>query len=134
VKVKKKVICLKKLYILQLQKEKKALNESLIDFLGSTDLDAVKFNIAAIMLCHINKDEVIKTLTNRRIQLEVYFKGITYQLNELTANPFIPSLGLLAIKHNLYLIEAELKTTNELVIEVQGNTSWDNFIAKQISN
>lgn len=114
------------------EKGKKALYESIADYLGSIELDAVKFNIATILLCHIERKEVLKILNKRLEKFEEFLKGISSQLKRLQSDSQIPALGLTAVKHNIFLIEAEIKTTKELISEVEKDNDWVHFLARDI--
>ncbi len=112
------------------EKGKKALHESLIGFLLDKEIDPVKFNIACMMLCHLEKKDALNVLKKRIVMLEGYEKGIKKHYNQTKKNDLTPYTGLTVIKHNIYLVKAELKTTQELLSEVESTTKWDYFIAR----
>ncbi len=114
------------------EKGRKALYDSIVDYLGSIELDAVKFNIAAILLCHIEKEKALKILNERLVKFEGFLNGINLQLKRLQSDFQIPALGLTTVKHNIFLIEAEIKTTKELISEVQKENDWVHFLARDI--
>jgi len=114
------------------EKGKSELYSSLVEYLGGTELDPVKFDIAGIMICHLEKEEVLRILGERLAKLEKILFGINGQLQHLQSNSSIPDLGLPAVRHNVYLIEAEIKTTKELISVVQKNNDWNHYLAKDI--
>ncbi len=114
------------------EKGKNELHDSIINYLGSTELDMVSFNISSIMMCHLDKEEVLKILLKRLDKLEAFLKGLSAQLRYLDTNDSVPASGLIPVRHNLYLIEAEIKTTQELISEVQTDNDWNHYLAREI--
>jgi DNA-binding PadR family transcriptional regulator len=110
------------------EKGKSELHLTLTSYLASTDLDSVQFNIALLLVCHIPKSEVLQILNMRFSKLDRLCSGITHQITHLEAN-HLPALGLMTIKHNLYLLEAEITLTKELLSEIEASTTWNNFLA-----
>ena len=98
---------------------KKALSQTLTDFLLNTELDHVKFNIACLMLHHLDKDYAMNVLKKRLSFLKKYENGIKKHYNYEKDEHLIPYPGLTIIRNNIYLTEAEIKITEELIIEVE---------------
>ena len=113
---------------------KTILKKTLIDFLLNTELDPVKFNIACMMLCHLEKDEALNVLKKRLLLLKGYDKGIKKHYKHEKDNHLIPYLGLTVIRHNIYLVESEIKITEELIAKVEKTDLWDYFISKDPIN
>lgn len=111
---------------------KKELLASLKEYLGSIDIDPVKFNIAGFMICHVEKQEALKILNERLAKLRGRLQGISGQFNYLQTTNLVPYLGLTVVRHNIYLIEVEIKTTEELIAEVQKNNDWNHFLVLDI--
>ncbi len=111
---------------------KKELLTTLKEYLGVTDIDPVKFDIAGLMICHVEKQEALKILHARLKKLNRFLRGISGQINYLQANSLVPSLGLTVVRHNIFLIKAEIMTTEELISEVQKNNNWNHFFARDI--
>ena len=82
------------------------------------------------MLCHLKKDDALNILNKRLLMLEGYEKGITEHYNQTQENGSTPYTGLIVIKHNIYLVNTELKITKELIAEVERNHNWNYFIAR----
>jgi DNA-binding PadR family transcriptional regulator len=106
----------------------KEICDTLMAYLGSTDLDNSKFNIACIMLCHLEKEKVLEILRQRLIQLRGIAGGIRGQIDALKASGRVPVTGISAVRHNLYLIEAEITSTEELIADVERDTTWNHFL------
>jgi DNA-binding PadR family transcriptional regulator len=111
------------------KKGKKILSETLIYFLMDTELDPLKFNIACIMLCHLKKDEALNVLNKRLLMLKRHEKEIKEHYNLVKGNKLIPYTGLTVIRQNIYLVQAEIRISSELIAEVQKDKSWNHFIA-----
>lgn len=114
------------------KKGKKALSQTLTDFLLNTELDPVKFNIACLMLHHLEKDEALNVLKKRLLFLKGYENGIKKHYNYEKDEHLIPYPGLTIIRNNIYLVEAEIKITEELIIEVEKDDLWNHFITKDL--
>lgn len=114
------------------KKGEKALSQTLTDFLLNTELDPVKFNIACLMLHHLEKDESLNVLKKRLLFLKGYEKGIKKHYNYEKDEHLIPYPGLTIIRNNIYLVEAEIKITEELIIEVEKDDLWNHFITKDL--
>jgi len=109
---------------------KNVLEKTLVEFLLNTELDSVKFNIACIMLCHLEKEEALNVLKKRLLFLKGYENGIKKNYIHEKDSHLIPYPGLTIIRNNIYLVEAEIKITEELIIEVENDDSWNHFITK----
>jgi DNA-binding PadR family transcriptional regulator len=109
---------------------KKALHETLVEFILDTELDPVKFNIACIMLCHLEKDDALNILDKRLLILKNYEKGIKSHYHKTQEKDLTPYPGLIVIQHNIYLAKVELKITKELISEVKSNHNWNYFLAR----
>ena len=114
------------------EKGKTALSQTIADFLLNTELDVVKFNIACIMLCHLEKVEVLNLLKERFLFLKRYENGIKKHYSYEKDENLIPYPGLSIIRNNIYIVEAEIKITEELIKEVEKDDSWNHFITKDL--
>lgn len=111
---------------------KNVLKKTLIEFLLNTELDPVKFNIACMMLCHLEKDEALNVLKKRLLLLKGYDNGIKKHYKHEKDNHLIPYLGLTVIRHNIYLVESEIRITEELIVKVEKKDFWNYFIARDL--
>ncbi len=111
---------------------RKALSQTLSDFLLNTELDHVKFNIACLMLHHLDKDYAMNVLKKRLSFLKKYENGIKKHYNYEKDEHLIPYPGLTIIRNNIYLTEAEIKITEELIIEVEKDDLWNHFVTKNL--
>lgn len=111
---------------------KKELNRTLKSFLGETEIEITKFNLAILLICHIDKNDVQDILEKKLYIYNNYFEGMKNQYSYMVKDENIPSLGTVSIKHNMYLIETEIKLIKELINEIKTNKEWNNFIAKDI--
>lgn len=106
------------------------LISALEDFLGNTDLDFVKFNIAVILICHLPKDRVLALLENKIVSLK---EKLAIQQEKLEAlSSAETSKGVHAIRHIIHLTKADILSTEEFIALVQADNDWNRFLAKDI--
>ena len=110
----------------------KALHEAIIEYLGSTELDMHKFDIGVMLICHVEKNEALRILENKLTKLLKISSGIRGQMEYLQTNHSIPSMAFISMKYNLYLLEAETKAVTELIGEIEKDTQWNHFLAKDL--
>jgi DNA-binding PadR family transcriptional regulator len=108
-----------------------ALNQTMINVLSSSELDAVAFNIATIFMCQLDKAVVLDLLENRLSKIQDDLKALEEQYQYYLNIEKVPAYAIISLKHNTYLYEAECKTTLELIEEVKSNMSWDHFLSKR---
>ena len=111
------------------QKGKEVLSQTLIEFLLDTELDLLKFNIACILLCHLGKDEALNVLKKRLSSLKWYKNGAEKHYSQMKDSNSLPYPQLTVILHHVYLMEAEIKITEEIVTKVENDNDWNYFLA-----
>lgn len=114
------------------KKGKKVLSHTITEFLLNTDLDPVKFNIACVMICHLDINDALKVLKKRLLFLKGYENGIKKHYSYEKDEHLIPYPGLTIIRNNVYLVEAEIRITEELIKEVKKDDLWNHFITKDL--
>lgn len=107
---------------------------SLEEYLGSTELDAVQFNIACILICHIDKDKAAMILNTRMERFKKIKESIDKEMTYLKAQDGFPALGLISMIHNCNLIEAEINTIIMLMQEVEKSWRWNYFVTGESLN
>jgi DNA-binding PadR family transcriptional regulator len=105
---------------------KKQLLIAIEDFLGNTEWDYAKSNIAAILICHISKKRVLEILSEKEQKLIQKKDVLQVKLKELKST--VPHNGLHAIKHMLYLTNAEIKSSREFIASVEADMEWNHFL------
>lgn len=101
---------------------------SLEEFLGNTEWDFAKFNIATIMLCHISKDKAIDILQNKLKRLETKRIALEENLNELNKGELLKT-GIHAVKHMINITLADIASTEELLEIIQSGQEWNRFLS-----
>jgi len=108
----------------------KQLDISIEGFLGNLEWDYAKFNIAAILICHIAKDRALAILNEKIKKLSDKADELQAKQNELEAT--VPSTGLHAIKHMIYLTDADIRSSQELIGIIEADSDWNCFLAKDM--
>jgi DNA-binding PadR family transcriptional regulator len=108
---------------------RQSLHETLLGYLGGTDLDGKKMRIAMLMICHLAKDEAIEMILKKLKKLENAETMLKRIAGSFESAKTVPYNVLLTIKHELNLVQAELTTTKDLLANVIIDESWDHFIA-----
>jgi DNA-binding PadR family transcriptional regulator len=109
-------------------KGKKNLHKTLEELLSSKELDSQGFNIATILMCHLEKESVLKLLAVRLKKIQEEQSTIKMQYEFFKNIEQVPEFALISLKHNMYLYEAEQKTTIELMEELSKNNEWNHFL------
>lgn len=104
----------------------KQLIYSLEEFLGNTQWDFAKFNIAVIMICHLQKDKASQILKDKISYLERKKISLDKNLEEFKSNS---ATGIHAIRHMAYLTSVEIVSTKEFLDVVQNNSDWNYFLS-----
>lgn len=107
---------------------KQELITSLEAFLGNTELDYVMFNIAVIMICHLEQKCVEDILKKKYEAVKERKKRLQIQLEKMNhANPLD---GVHAVRHMMLLTESEITSVEELMQKVKTADKWDRFLAR----
>lgn len=109
-----------------------ALKNNLSEFLASTDLDTAKFNLSIMLICHLDKASVMEILQQKLYKYGYAIEGMKKNILYLESNKLVPSMGLSVIKHSMHIMEAEIKTIEEIILQIPSDKSWDHFPAKDI--
>lgn len=107
-----------------------ALHQSLREYLGSTDLDRKKFQVSALLLCHIERAEVIGILKNKCVILEEMADRIESMAKKMRGR--VPYTGHSMVTHELAYIRAEKESTNLLLEGIKQDENWDYFVSKDL--
>ena len=110
----------------------KQLNIAIEGFLGNLEWDYAKFNIATILICHIAKDRALEILNEKIKKLNGKIDGLQSKLKELEVTE--PLTGLHAIKHMIYLTNADIHSSQELVNIIEADNDWNYFLAQSTEN
>ena len=110
----------------------KQLNIAIEGFLGNLEWDYAKFNIATILICHIAKDRALEILNEKVKKLNGKIDGLQSKLKELEVTE--PLTGLHAIKHMIYLTNADIHSTQELIGIIEADSDWNYFLAQSTEN
>lgn len=100
------------------------------ELLSAGGLDSVAFNIGTVMMCHLEKRDVLELLESKISKIEKELDAVRKQYEVFVSGGKIPDYALISLKHNAYLYEAEIKTTLELIQMLQLNPAWNHFLAK----
>ena len=110
----------------------KQLNTAIEGFLGNLEWDYAKFNIATILICHIAKDRALEILNEKVKKLNGKIDGLQSKLKELEVTE--PLTGLHAIKHMIYLTNADIHSSQELINIIEADNDWNYFLAQSTEN
>ena len=110
----------------------KALQQAILEYIAKTEYDIQGVDIAIMLLCHIDRGTAQNALEKRLDRLYKGLRGIEGQLHYMEAGGGVPAVGMLAVKHNRNVIEAEIKTMEELIEAVKADGSWNHFIARDL--
>jgi len=110
----------------------KQLNIAIEGFLGNLEWDYAKFNIATILICHIAKDRALEILNEKIKKLNGKIDGLQSKLKELEVTE--PLTGLHAIKHMIYLTNADIHSTQELIGIIEADSDWNYFLAQNMED
>lgn len=109
---------------------KRKLHESLREYLGSTDLDRKKFQISALLLCHLDREDAIKILHKKLAILDEIAACLSQGAQAKQGK--VPYIGLCMITHELAFVCAETKATRELLEGIQQDSNWNYFVLKDL--
>ncbi len=109
---------------------RRVFEQSIKALLSAGGLDSVAFNIGTIMMCHLEKKDVLELLESRIMKIHKERDAVKAQHENFVSTGEIPDYALISLKHNTYLYDAELKTTLELIDELQKDPRWNHFLSK----
>jgi len=101
-------------------------------FLENLDWDYAQFNIAAILICHIAKDRALEILNEKVKKLNAKKDALQEKLKELEVTE--PMTGLHAIKHMIYLTDADIHSSLELINIIEADNDWNYFLAQNMED
>jgi len=110
----------------------KQLNIAIEGFLGNLEWDFAKFNISTILICHIAKDRALEILNEKVKKLNSKIDALKSKLKELEVTE--PLTGLHAIKHMIYLTEADIHSSKELISIIEADNDWNYFLAQSMED
>lgn len=102
--------------------------KNLIEYLKDTKLDINKFNVSNLFICHLDKNLVVDILNEKYEKLDRVFTETINSIELIKSQGLIGKHALAVLNHNKNLIDAELKTTKELIYEIIKDKDWDTFI------
>jgi DNA-binding PadR family transcriptional regulator len=109
---------------------KQQLTMSIEGFLGNLEWDYAQFNIATILICHIEKGRALCILNEKISKLNGKTDMLQSKLKKLEAAEPLP--GLHAIRHMIYLTNAEINSAKELIRTITDTKDWNHYLAKNI--
>ena len=101
-----------------------ALQQTLTAYLSEREQILSEFDLAMIMICHLEKEAAVEALEQHRGRVEQDIAIREQLYTRAKDNGTIPYPGLIEIQHSIYKREAELRTINDLVEEVKKDTEW----------
>ncbi len=107
-----------------------ALREELVRCLGTGEAAGAGFDLATLFLCHLERAQAARLLSERRGRLSGEIERARGRLAALEADTRVPFIGRRLVRNNLYRKEAELRTTAELLAEVEAAERWDCFVSR----
>ena len=102
-----------------------ALQQTLIAYLSEREQILSEFDLAMMLICHLEKETAVEALEQHRGRVEQEIAVREQVYTRAKDNGTIPYTGLIEIKHSIYKREAELRTINDLVEEVKKDTEWN---------
>lgn len=116
------------------ERGKEVLHDTLVEFLGSTELDSKKFNISSLMLCHLMKEEAVEILQKKLKVLEKKALMLGKVVKDFNDSKAIPYIGLSIIKHQLGITNEEISSTKELLKDIGNDEHWNHFMARDLGS
>lgn len=109
-------------------KGQKAFQQSLLDYLESTDHDVHQLDIAIMLICHIEKSKALDMLQCKLEKLRKSSFVIKQDIEYIQSTHPVPATGLAVMNHHLNVIEAEIKTLANLKDNLIMDTNWNYFL------
>jgi DNA-binding PadR family transcriptional regulator len=109
------------------KKGEEALRQTLHSNLLETERIFSEFDIAISLVCYLKKDTALESLQKHRMALEEEITERKRKYEKHIKENGIPYPGLIRRKHNIYKREAELKTVNELIREIENDQKWNHY-------
>ncbi len=100
------------------EKGNEELNNSALSYLDMLVKDGGEFEVGVLLLNRLKKDEIMKKLKNKLHELEKLYFDLKKTILFLEQNRSLPFTTIAVLKHRRHLIEAERKTINELIREL----------------
>lgn len=113
-------------------KGKNEFYHALVEFLTSTDVDIVKFNIGITFLCHIDKEEVTRILLTKSHIME---QSIMTLQNTITSEEQIKEISynrILIMKYNLNIMRSELECIKSFLENIKNDNEWKNYVSNVV--
>lgn len=110
----------------------KSLHEALLGFIGNMELDNRKTNIATLMICHLPKGEALEALLKKTKKLENNEMMLKRIVGSFENSMTVPYTAVMAIRHELYMTQAELMWARELTAGIVNDDSWGHFIGNNL--
>lgn len=111
--------------------EKEFLN-TLEEYLGNTEWDFAKFNIATIFICHLSKEKVYQILDKKLEYLTDKKKALEESICRLESLNY-PATGIHAVRHMCLLTDSDIQSTMILKTTVDKDNKWNHFLAADIA-
>ena len=109
-----------------------ALHQSLREYMGSTDLDRKKFQVSALLLCHIERTEAIGILKEKCAMLTETAARLDSMAKNMRGR--VPYTGQAMVTHELAYTRAEKESTNLLLEGIKQDEKWDYFVSKDLNS
>lgn len=107
---------------------KEQLLPAIEGFLGDLECDYAKFNISIILICHLAKDRALQILQDKVIKLDQKTKAVQAKLDKLSTT--LPPTAQHGMRHLVYLTNAEIQSTKELIQIIEADNEWNHFFVK----
>lgn len=107
--------------------EKELLSE-LLKGLESYSPEASDFGISLFHIGTLKQEDALQYIKQRLVKLEDLYSKAQKRFDEFGSK--IPFNLQMMLKVNIYRLEAEIKMTKSLVIEVENTQDWDTSIVK----
>ncbi|MDF2545379.1 MAG: PadR family transcriptional regulator [Anaerosolibacter sp.] len=102
--------------------------EMLASSLKSDLMDAVKFNLASLFICHLDRSKVLELLDTRLSSIQKE-KVITAEaLSEYRSIPDIPEYSFISLHRNIRLLETEYAVTQDFIQFIKASDRWNYFL------
>jgi len=105
-----------------------AFKTSLKNYLTEPEKILSEFDMSISLICHLDKAIALESLKNHRVEIEAEISERKKMVRALKKNCAVPYTGLTRRMHYIYKREAELKTINNLIIEIEKDNEWNYFI------
>lgn len=104
-----------------------AFDRSFEEYLTDRILEPIEFNLASLFITLYDRKTVLSLLDIRKSRIHGHISAINAKIESFGAVG-IPDYVLISLKHNNLLMEAELKTVEQLLMDIENDGRWNHTL------